>query len=196
MGIWLFVLVLLNILLLLSLIIFGMKFLVSPKDDPRLSKGLQLLQSKITILEDLSDRTDRQVMEMASLLDRRSREVQKVLLDANGVIEEIETSMKKSLQIAEMYQEKIPHEDIVDRQNSLKYIKAAQMSHQGLTDEEIAESVGLNLGEVSLIAKMNRRDGLDFQESEAESTKEIQEVKESPVISKPGIQRYEFPRLS
>ena len=39
------------------------------KDDPRLSKGLQILQTKISILEDLSDRTETQVSQLTALLE-------------------------------------------------------------------------------------------------------------------------------
>ena len=38
-----------------------------PKDNPRLSRGLQLLQSKIAVLEDLSDRVDKQANDLTSL---------------------------------------------------------------------------------------------------------------------------------
>ena len=36
------------------------------QDDPRMSRGLQLLQSKIAVLEDLSDRTELQVKQLAA----------------------------------------------------------------------------------------------------------------------------------
>ncbi|MGE0763276.1 MAG: DUF2802 domain-containing protein, partial [Bdellovibrionales bacterium] len=52
------------------------------QDDPRLSRGLQLLQSKIAVLEDLSDRTDAQVKQLTSLIEQKARLLQNKIIEA------------------------------------------------------------------------------------------------------------------
>ena len=58
MGTWGFIQLVFDILLAVGLFIVVMRVSRQPKDDPRLSRGLQLLQAKIAVLEDLSDRTE------------------------------------------------------------------------------------------------------------------------------------------
>lgn len=134
-----------------------------PQDDPRLSRGLQLLQTKITVLEDLSDRTDAQVKQLSGLLDHKTRIVQNKILEAEQQMLKIDHSMNKSLEVAEIFQDKIPHQEILERQRTVEYVKAARMAHSGLSVEEIAESVHLPREQIELIAKFNR-DQLMFDE--------------------------------
>ncbi|MEN0058082.1 MAG: DUF2802 domain-containing protein, partial [Bdellovibrio sp.] len=61
MSFWLLIQVLVNLILFAGVIGVWIRLSRPAKDDPRLSKGLQLLQSKIAVLEDLSDRTETQV---------------------------------------------------------------------------------------------------------------------------------------
>ncbi len=126
------------------------------KDDPRLSRGLQLLQNKISVLEDLSDQTDTQVKKLIHILDQKGAQVQRKIRESENQILKINESMKKSLDVADVFQDKIPHQEIINRQNSIKYIQAAQMAHKGATVREIVEKVGLPEGEVNFIAKINR----------------------------------------
>ncbi|MBX2996409.1 MAG: DUF2802 domain-containing protein [Bdellovibrionaceae bacterium] len=135
------------------------------KDDPRLSRGLQLLQSKIAVLEDLSDQIENQVQQLTGLLESKAKEVQTQILAADKQIQKIETSMTKSMEVAQIFQDRIPHEEIIERQNTLKYVKAARMAHQGASLDEISEAVDLSRGEVEMIAKVNR-DQLQFAEDE------------------------------
>ena len=135
----------------------------SQQDDPRLSRGLQLLQSKIAILEDLSDRTDRQTQQTFQLVDQKSKLLQGKILEASTQMQKIELSMQKSLEVAEIFQDRIPHEKIIERQNTLKYVTAARMAHEGKNVQEIARAVDLPASEISLIAKVNR-EKLVFQE--------------------------------
>lgn len=134
------------------------------KEDPRLSRGLQLLQSKISVLEDLSDRTERQVQQLMSLLEERARLLQGKILQAHETINKIEQSMNKSLSVAKIFQDKIPHEEIIERQNSAKFVLAAKMAHQGKSVEEIMQEVDLPQAEIEFIAKVNR-DELTFSEA-------------------------------
>lgn len=135
------------------------------KEDPRLSRGLQLLQTKIAILEDLSDRTDKQVSDLCNLLDKKSKELQEVMLDAEKHNQEVRKSIQKSLEVAEIFEDKIPHEEIIERQNSKKYIEAARLAHQGLSANDIAKQVDLSFAEISMITKVNK-DRLMFDEEE------------------------------
>jgi hypothetical protein len=135
------------------------------KDDPRLSKGLQLLGSKISIMEDLSDRTEAQVKQLTTLMEQKVREIQTTLVEAEKQIQKIEASMGKSLEVAKIFQDKIPHQEIIERQNTIKYVKAARLAHQGASVDEIMQQVDLPRGEVEFIAKVNR-DQLQFSEAD------------------------------
>lgn len=145
-----------DVALVTFVLIMWQKFRKPPQEDPRLSRGLQLLQSKISVLEDLSDRTDRQVEQLLGLLEQKGRFVQKTILDAESEIQKIDQATQRSKEIAEIFQDKIPHEEIIDRQNTIKYVKAAQLAHSGIDVESIAHETGLPLGEVEFIAKVNK----------------------------------------
>lgn len=127
-----------------------------PQDDPRLSRGLQLLQSKISVLEDLSDRTDAQVKQLSHLIEQKARLLQNKIIESEHQIQRVDQSMKRSKEVAEIFQDKIPHQEIIERQNTVKYVTAAQMAHAGKTVAEIAEAVDLPAGQIELIAKLNR----------------------------------------
>ncbi|MCE3009247.1 MAG: DUF2802 domain-containing protein [Proteobacteria bacterium] len=133
------------------------------KDDPRLSKGLQLLQSKISVLEDLSDRIEIQVEQLNQLMEAKIKDVQSHLLLADKHVQKIEASMSKSMEVAKIFQDRIPHQEIIERQNTIKYVKAARMAHAGVSIEEICQTVDLTRGEVEMIAKVNREQ-LQFAE--------------------------------
>lgn len=143
-------------LLFLTISILWVKLRRPPQDDPRLSRGLQLLQSKITVLEDLSDRTDAQVKQLIQILDQKTRHIQDKIVQAEQQILKIEQSMQKSLEVAEIFQDKIPHEEVLERKRTIAYVKAARMAHQGKTPNEISEQVDLPREQIELIAKFNR----------------------------------------
>jgi len=145
----------------LGLVILWIRQVRPPKEDPRLSRGLQLLQSKIAVLEDLSDRTENQVKQLTQILDERSKHLQTKMLQAQETILKIEQSMRKSLDVAEIFQDKIPHEEILERNQQAKYVRAAQLAFEGRTADEIVAEVDLPRSEVELIAKVNR-DQLTF----------------------------------
>lgn len=129
-----------------------------PQDDPRLSRGLQLLQSKITVLEDLSDRTDAQVKQLSQLLDQKSRHIQDKIIQAEHQVLKVDQSMQKSLEVAEIFQDKIPHHEVLERKRTIEYVKAARMAHAGKSLEEIAAQVELPREQVELIIKFNRHE--------------------------------------
>lgn len=150
------ILIITNILLFIGVLVVWQKFTKPPQEDPRLSKGLQLLQSKISILEDLSDRTDVQIKQLMTLLDQKIKQVQQKIHDSESQMQKIEQSMLKSMEVAEIFQDKIPHEEIIERQNSVKYIQAAQLAYQGHSVDEIVDIVDLPKGEVEFIVKVNK----------------------------------------
>jgi hypothetical protein len=154
-----------NIVVLTLIFVVFARLRRPAKDDPRLSKGLQLLSSKIAVLEDLNDRTESQVQQMLTLLDQKSRELQQKIMNAESQVLQIQQSMSQSLEVAQIFQDKIPHSEIIERQNSVKYIRAARLAHQGLSVEDIMREVDLPRGEVEFIAKVNR-DQLSFREED------------------------------
>lgn len=145
-----------NVFLTLAVAILWIRSIRPAKEDPRLSRGLQLLQSKISVLEDLSDRTDKQVAQLVAILEERTKHIQGRILTADEMLNKIDRSMTKSLEVAEIFQDNIPHADIVERQNTQKYVTAAKMAHEGKTIDEISRAVDLPRSEVEFIAKVNK----------------------------------------
>lgn len=160
---WTLLQIFFDMMLALGVVVLWLRLRRPPQDDPRLSRGLQLLQSKITVLEDLSDRTDHQVKQLSALLDHKTRQIQEKILEADRQGLKIEESMNKSLEVAEIFQDKIPHHEIVERQRTIEYVKAARMAHGGAELEDILSSVNLPREQVELIAKFNK-DQLMFNE--------------------------------
>lgn len=164
MSIWALLQIVFNLFAVASFAAFWMRLRRPPQDDPRLSRGLQLLQTKITVLEDLSDRTDTQVKTLTGLLDQKNRMLQNKILEAEQQMMKIDHSMHKSMEVAEIFQDKIPHQEILERQRTVEYVKAARMANSGLSVEEISQAVHLPREQVELIAKFNR-DQLMFDEN-------------------------------
>ncbi|MGE3972909.1 MAG: DUF2802 domain-containing protein [Bdellovibrionales bacterium] len=166
MSAWLiFFQMVVNIGLLLGLFLIWARTTRPPKEDARLSKGLQLLQSKISILEDLSDRTDVQVRQLTALLASKVVEVQQKINESDRQIVAIEKSMEKSLEVSKIFQDKIPHREIIERENSYKYIEAARMAHKGVTADQISQQLAIPQAEAQIIVNMNR-DRLIVSDSE------------------------------
>lgn len=156
MSVWALLQIVVNLVFFAGIFMLWLRLKRPPQDDPRLSRGLQLLQTKITVLEDLSDRTDNQVKQLTALLDQKTRMLQNKVLEAEQQIMKIDHSMNKSLEVAEIFQDKIPHQEIVERQQKVEYVRAARMAHSGLSVDEIAEQVALPREQIELIAKFNR----------------------------------------
>lgn len=157
---WIFMLV-----MAAGLVALWVRALRPPKDDPRLSKGLQLLQSKIAVLEDLADRTDTQVQQLNLLIEKKAKELQEKILEVDRCLLKIDQSLVKSKEVAKLFEDRIPHKEIVERQNTAKYVKAARLAHQGHSVHEICKQVNISPAEVEFIAKVNK-DHLMFNEEE------------------------------
>jgi hypothetical protein len=162
---WLLVQVLVDLVLVAGCIGAWIRLQRPQKDDPRLSKGLQLLQSKIAVLEDLSDRTEVQVQQLTTLLEQKVREIQQQVQNSDRQLHKIEQAMQKSLEVAKIFQDRIPHNEIVERQSTIKYVKAARLAHQGMSVQEIAAQVDLSLGEIEMIAQVNKDQLMFCEES-------------------------------
>lgn len=165
MSFWVLVQVLVNLVLVAGTVGAWIRLQRPQKDDPRLSKGLQLLQSKIAVLEDLSDRTEVQVQQLTTLLEQKVREIQQQVQNSDKQLQKIEQSMQKSLEVAKIFQDRIPHSEIVERQSTIKYVKAARLAHQGMSVQEIASQVDLSLGEIEMIAQVNKDQLMFCEES-------------------------------
>lgn len=148
--------ILANLIFIAGFIVVWIRLNKPAKDDPRLSRGLQLLQSKIAILEDLSDQVERQVQQVAQLMEVKGKDLQAQIARADDEMRRIETATARSLEVARIFQDRIPHEEIIDRKATLKYIKAARLANQGVPIDQIAEQVDLSRGELEIIAKVNR----------------------------------------
>lgn len=179
MSFWVLVQILLDFILIAGSVGIWIRFQRPQKDDPRLSKGLQLLQSKIAVLEDLSDRTEVQVQQLTALLEQKVRQIQQQVQLSDKQLQKIEQSMQKSLEVAKIFQDRIPHNEIVERQSTIKYVKAARLAHQGMSVPEIASQVDLSLGEIEMIAQVNK-DQLMFCE---ESLPEWAQSSTQPAVS-------------
>lgn len=153
---WVLAQIILNIGFIAAALVCWARLNRPQKDDPRLSRGLQLLQSKIAILEDLSDRTDMQVKQLTHLIDQKGREVQEYVAQAQAQISKVETSIQKSIDVSQIIQDKIPHKEIVERQNTIKYVQAARLAHQGLSVDEIAAKIDIPRSELEFIVKVNK----------------------------------------
>lgn len=165
MSFWFLLQILMNLILVVGVVGLWVRMHRPPKDDPRLSKGLQLLQSKIAVLEDLSDRTETQVNQLTALLEQKVKDIQGKIQSADKQVVKIEQCMQKSLEVAKIFQDRIPHTEILERQNTIKYVKAARLAHQGLSVDEIAGQVDLSRGEIEFIAKVNREQLMFCEES-------------------------------
>ncbi len=157
MSIWILLQVLFNVFVVAGLAVCLIKSFKNKEDDPRLTQGLRLLQSKISILEDLSDHTENQVKQLMTLLDRKLHEVRGAMGQINQHIGEVDRSIKKSKMVAQQIQKEIAPDQILEKKIENKYIKAAQMAHNGHTVGEIVQTLNLPKAEVELIAKVNQK---------------------------------------
>lgn len=135
----------------------------SQHEDQRLTKGLQLLQNKISILQDLSDKSDEQVRRWVHLLEQKSSDVQSKLMQSDEKIEQIELVLSKALDVSKIFYDQVPHSEIIERQKTTKYVQAAKLANQGFTTDQISQKIDLNTAEIEMIIKMNK-ENLQFSE--------------------------------
>ncbi len=154
MNIWLILITSLNILLLAGLVLSLFLKIKEKQEDQRITKGLQLLQNKLSILEDLSDKTDEQVRKLIHLLDQKAQEVRQTLNNADQKIHQLDTA-----QTMMTTQPQLATTQYTDK-TSL-YVQAAKLANQGFNADQIAQQVDLSPAELNMIIKVNR-DQLQF----------------------------------
>lgn len=160
---WLLSLSMLNILLLTFVLFSWLTKNKSKVEDQRLTKGLQLLQNKISILQDLSDKSDEQVRKWVHLIEQKSNEVQGQLIKSDDKIIQIEAALSKALDVSKIFYDQVPHAAIADRQKTSKYVQAAKLAHQGFNAEQISQKIDLSVAEIDMVIKMNR-DEMQYSE--------------------------------
>lgn len=163
MNYWLLSLSLLNVLLIAYIGFSELTKNKSKAEDNRLTRGLQLLQNKISILQDLSDKTDEQVRKWVHVIDQKAGEVQGQLLQSDEKILQIENALNKALDVSKIFYEQVPHAEMTDRQKTSKYVQAAKLANQGFTVDQICQKIDLSAAEIEMITKMNREE-LQFSE--------------------------------
>ncbi len=160
---WLLSLTLLNILLMAVIAFSHLSKAKNKVEDQRLTKGLQLLQNKISILQDLSDKTDEQIRKWVHILEQKSSDIQNHVVKSDDKIAEIENALSKALDVSKIFYEQVPHSEMVERQKTGKYVMAAKLAHQGFSTDQISQKVDLSTAEIEMITKMNREE-LQFSE--------------------------------
>jgi hypothetical protein len=160
---WLLSLSLLNILLIAYIAFNQLSKSKARIEDNRLTRGLQLLQNKISILQDLSDKTDEQVRNWVHVIETKSNAVQAQLVRSDEKIIQIESALSKALDVSKIFYEQVPANEVAERQKTSKYVQAAKLAHQGFSTDQIMQKVDLSAAEIEMITKMNR-DNLQFAE--------------------------------
>lgn len=154
MGLWSLLQLMVDVALVLGVGILWYRFKRPAAEDPRLSRGLQLLQSKIAVLEDLSDRTDHQVKTLSHLLDQKAMALQGQMMASETQVRKIEQTMEKNLSTMEDFaNERV----LIERDDTAKYVQAAQLAHSGASIENIQREVELPREQLELITKMNKK---------------------------------------
>lgn len=164
MSILLTLLTIFNIILLAGLSFSLYLKVKEKKEDQRITKGLQLLQSKISILEDLSDKTDEQVRKLIHTLDQKAIEVRQTLMNTEEQVQRIDDMIQQGLQFSQELKEHMPHDELHGRQKTALYVKAAKLAHQGSSLDEILNEVDLTPAEIQMIIKVNK-ENLQFSEN-------------------------------
>lgn len=152
MSVSLLVLTLFNIILLAGLSFSIFLRVKEKKEDQKLTKGLQLLQNKLSILQDLSDRTDEQVHKLVHLLDSKSADIRIAMKEANHLLEEVRTAPAQYIQQAAQP----ANDSAAYNAKSAAVVKAAQLSNAGADIEQIIQETELNRSEVEMIMAVHR----------------------------------------
>jgi hypothetical protein len=115
-------------------------------DEGRLKHGLQILQTKISILEDLGRRVDEQGQQMIQILDYKRNAIESLLAKADSTIQNMENQTILATTDSEV---------LLERENAIKFTKAALLANKGVPPREIAQKLGLGLQECELIYSLN-----------------------------------------
>lgn len=162
---WLLVLTVFNLVVLSVLTIQVFLKLKEKKEDLRLAKGLQLLQNKISILQDLSDKTDHQVHKIVQVIDKKSGDIQSNMAIIDSKIAHVEAALIRATEISKNLATQVSPQTMSEMQKTSRHVQAAKLANQGFTREQIMDKVDLNPAEIDLIFKVNK-DQLQFAEDQ------------------------------
>lgn len=164
MNIWVIVQLMVNLVFFAGILFLLINRKQSQKDDQKFSKGLQILQNKISVLEDLSDQTDEQVRTLTQLLEAKYREVQGLLVESDQQIQKMEEIARDIGTRIESSSMTIGNQSPYEVQSMNKYVKAAQLAHAGKSIEDLVQEIDITRGEAELIVAMNK-DQLTFNQA-------------------------------
>lgn len=184
MTVWMVAQFALNLIFIAGIALCLIKMRARKEEDPRLSYGLKLLQNKLAILEDLSDKTDHQVKQLLALMEAKMRDVQNRVIEADAKLKAIDAAVAKNMEAASIFRTQNPHEEIVEQKVTSKYVNAARMAHQGYTREQIHQQIDLPDAEIDLIMKVNR-DQLMFAEDQLPGWVEKHPLEDNPDLFTP-----------
>ncbi len=133
-------------------------------DDGRIRQGLQILQNKIAILEDLQQKIDEQFKALSQILDIKNKKMDESVLMASSLIKTLEIKIQEGnkilLDLPDNLKININHED----EQTLIYARAAIISSRGGEDVsplQLSTHLGISYEEAELIYKLNHK-GLQF----------------------------------
>ncbi len=184
MTVWMVAQFALNLILIAGVALCLIKVRARKEEDPRLSYGLKLLQNKLAILEDLSDKTDHQVKQLLALMEAKMRDVQVRVGEADHKLKSIDAAIAKTMEAAHIFRAENPHEEIVEQKVTSKYVNAARMAHQGYSRQQIQSQIDLPDAEIDLIMKVNR-DQLMFAEDQLPGWVEKHPLENNPDLYTP-----------
>lgn len=195
MSLWGILQIAVDILIFAGLGIALVKSRRRQEEDPRLTYGLKVLQNKISILEDLSDKTEVRVKQLVTILDSKIKDLHQRVIDSDNQLKRIDQAMSKTMEIAQIFENRVPHEEIIERKLTNKYINAAKMAHQGASIEEIEKQIDLPRAELDFIIKVNREQ-LMFNESHLPTWAQSHPLQHNPeVFEPPQVNLQELERL-
>ena len=164
MNMWIVVQLMVNLLFFAGMIFLLINRKQTDKDDQKFSKGLQILQNKISVLEDLSDQTDEQVRSLTQLLEAKYREIQGLLVESDQQIQKMEEIAKNIYEQVESSSSMMSNQSSTEVQSMNKYVKAAQMANDGKSIDDVIREIDITRGEAELIVAMNK-DQLTFNQN-------------------------------
>ncbi len=127
-----------------------------PRETHGVREGMDLIESKLNALQDFLESADSQVRKMQELISVKSQQLDLQMQELTQESHKIGNSLLKAQETIDLFQERIPHEEFLDRKNAVNYVKAARMAHEGISLAEIARQIDIPMNELELICKLNK----------------------------------------
>lgn len=122
------------------------------QEKSRLTKELNLINAKLAILEDLSQKVDYQRSQLEKMLELKTSQLDELIKTAQETIKELQKQLE---------QVELDPQELLERQNAIKLVQAALLANKGYPPEKIREITQLGLQECELIYALNK-DQLQF----------------------------------